>query len=89
MDSERVSAATLVVASFFTPLRYGDPQEQSEEAGSAAKATQTILHRKGKMMKKWFLVCLIFVTQWALADSRGGFTLEKRQPDKSMTVTLA
>ena len=40
-------------------------------------------------MKKWFLVRLIFVTRWALADSHGGFTLEKRQPDKSMTVTSA
>ena len=41
------------------------------------------------MMKKWFLVCLVFVTPWALADGHGGMTLEKRQPDTSMTVTSA
>ncbi len=41
------------------------------------------------MIKKWFLVCLTFLTPWALADGHGGLTLEKRYPDTSMTVASA
>ena len=38
-------------------------------------------------MKKWFLVCLMFVTPLALADGHGDLGLEKRQPDAPMNVT--
>ena len=38
-------------------------------------------------MKKWFLVCLMCVTPWALADGHSDLGLEKRQPDTAMNVT--
>ena len=45
------------------------------------------LRHKGKTMKKWFLVCLMCVTPWALADGHSDLGLEKRQPDTAMNVT--
>ncbi len=38
-------------------------------------------------MKKWFLVCLMCFTPWALADGHNDLGLEKRQPDTAMNVT--
>lgn len=38
-------------------------------------------------MKKWFLLCLIFVAPLVLSDGHGDLALDKRQPDTAMNVT--
>ena len=43
--------------------------------------------KKGKMMKTWFLACLMMVAPLAFADGHGDLGLEKRQPDTAMNVT--
>ena len=55
--------------------------------GWPTKKQSKSLRQKGKTMKKWFLVCLMCVTPWALADGHSDLGLEKRQPDTAMNVT--
>tara|TARA_B100000902_G_scaffold215017_1_gene204473 strand:+ start:3348 stop:3851 length:504 start_codon:yes stop_codon:yes gene_type:complete len=55
--------------------------------GRERRSIHTAQKSKGKMMKKWFLVCLMFVTPLSLADGHGELGLEKRQPDAPMNVT--
>ena len=76
-----------MACSYFVTLRYGDCQENAQLAGMANKKQSKSLRQKGKTMKKWFLVCLICVTPWALADGHSDLGLEKRQPDTAMNVT--